>query len=135
MKTPLTLLLISSLGLSLGAFADDATPQRRPIPEEAIHACDGKAPGETVSFTSKNGRELSGTCTSRDGVLFAKPDWKHGGHDRHEHMRAFHDAAAKACEGKAAGDAVSISLPNGKTVDGQCQLVAVPTRMEEPAGQ
>jgi hypothetical protein len=43
-------------------------------PPEAISACSGKSAGDTVSFTLRDGKQVSGTCQMDNGVLAARPD-------------------------------------------------------------
>jgi hypothetical protein len=42
-------------------------------PPEAITACSGKAAGDTVSFTLRDGHQVSGKCQLENGVLAARP--------------------------------------------------------------
>jgi len=48
-------------------------------PPEAIAACKGKAEGTSVSFTSRSGETLTGTCQTTNGVLAARPAGGPGG--------------------------------------------------------
>lgn len=124
MNRTLIALLLCSANIAY-AQAEDG---RRQPPEAAIRACDGHAAGETVSFTGPRGDTESGVCEQIGQVLAAKPEFAAGrggpGGERHARMRA---AAKAACEGKAAGDSVSLSLPNGESRTATCQLMAVPT--------
>jgi hypothetical protein len=60
-------------------YADDppagAPPGGRPAgpPPEAVAACSGKAAGDEVSFTLRDGHQLSGKCQLENGVLAARP--------------------------------------------------------------
>lgn len=48
-------------------------------PKEAIDACAGKSAGETVSFSTPCGYEVSGTCREVSGALTAVPEgWPRG---------------------------------------------------------
>jgi hypothetical protein len=47
---------------------------RRVPPQEAIDACQGHAPGDSVSFSSPHGDTVQGVCRQRGGLLFAVPD-------------------------------------------------------------
>jgi hypothetical protein len=42
-------------------------------PPEAIAACSGKTAGDEVSFTLRDGHQLSGKCQLENGVLAARP--------------------------------------------------------------
>lgn len=61
------------------AHADNAPPSAPPggrpsgPPPEAITACSGKAAGDEVSFTLRDGHQLSGKCQLENGVLAARP--------------------------------------------------------------
>ncbi len=48
---------------------------QRPMgpPPEAVKACDGKSAGDSVSFTTRGGQTLSGTCREMNGSLAAMP--------------------------------------------------------------
>ncbi len=68
--------------LALAAQAQSAPPQggTPPAPPpEALNACEGKKAGETASFSGRDGRTLTGTCESRDGVLALRPNRPAGG--------------------------------------------------------
>lgn len=61
------------------AYADNAPSGAPPSgsppgpPPEAIAACSGKAAGDEVSFTLRDGHQLSGKCALENGVLAARP--------------------------------------------------------------
>lgn len=61
------------------ACADNAPPGAPPSgrpsgpPPEAITACSGKTAGDEVSFTLRDGHQLSGKCELENGVLAARP--------------------------------------------------------------
>ena len=61
------------------AYADDTPPSAPPggrpsgPPPEAIAACSGKAAGDEVSFTLRDGHQLTGKCELENGVLSARP--------------------------------------------------------------
>lgn len=137
MKPILCALLLSGLAIGYAQAEEQAATtaagKTRTPPEFLIRACDAHAAGESVSFTTPRGETATGVCTAKDGVLFAKPDWKRG--EGHRHMRAMHEAALKACEGKSAGEAVTLESPRGDTLKATCQLVAVPDHASraEPA--
>ncbi len=42
-------------------------------PPEAVAACNGKAEGDTVSFTGRRGETVTGTCQRIGSVLAARP--------------------------------------------------------------
>ncbi len=49
-------------------------------PPEAIAACSGKAVGQPTSFVGRRGDTIEATCqVSREGHLFARPDWRRDG--------------------------------------------------------
>ena len=68
------------------SFADPPTgsgpPPGQPPgpPPEAITACAGKTAGTVVSFTLRDGHQVSGTCETVNGVLAARPTGGPGGH-------------------------------------------------------
>jgi hypothetical protein len=43
--------------------------------------------------------------------------------------------AIKACEGKSVGAKVQFETRNGRTINGECKLIAVPERWAEGGGQ
>jgi hypothetical protein len=66
------------------AYADSNTggpPSGNPPgpPPEAVSACSGKSAGDTVTFTLRDGKQVSGTCQLENGVLAARPDHMQGG--------------------------------------------------------
>ena len=69
-----------SLVLQVAQAQADSTiggpPSGRPSgpPPEAISACSGKSAGDTVTFTLRDGKQLSGKCQLDNGVLAARPD-------------------------------------------------------------
>jgi len=74
------LLWAGALALALqAAHAADSTsggpPSGHPPgpPPEAISACSGKSAGDTVTFTLRDGKQVSGTCQLDNGVLAARP--------------------------------------------------------------
>lgn len=76
MTPRITLLALAGALACSSAFAEDGPPPgQRPNgpPPEAIAACNGKTAGATVSFTGRRGETISGTCTSENGVLAARP--------------------------------------------------------------
>jgi len=48
-------------------------------PPEAVAACAGKAVGTTASFTTPDGRTLSGACTQMGDVVAAAPPHRRRG--------------------------------------------------------
>lgn len=81
-----SLLFLAGLTLaSLAAQAQPAAPsgggsgQPPGPPPEAVQACVGKKAGDTASATGRDGRTLTGTCESRDGVLALRPSRPAGG--------------------------------------------------------
>lgn len=62
-----------------GQAAGDLGGRGHGPPEEAIDACAGKSAGETVSFVTPCGYEVSGTCREVSGALTAVPEgWARG---------------------------------------------------------
>jgi len=53
-------------------------------PPEAIQACKGKSEGTQVSFTLRDGRTVSGTCKTFNGVMAAMPAGGPGGPGDHK---------------------------------------------------
>jgi len=93
-------------------------------PPEALEACQGKSPGETVTLQSPHGHRISGTCREMaDGRLAAVPEGGPQGRRPGPPPDAF-----QACEGKRQGDTVQIQTPEGGVVTATCLLVAVPQR-------
>lgn len=43
-------------------------------PPEAIEACEGKSPGDSVSFSGRRGETLNATCEEVEGQLVAVPE-------------------------------------------------------------
>ena len=75
-NTLLGCLLAGTMQLAYGDNAPPgAPPGGRPSgpPPEAIAACSGKAAGDEVSFTLRDGHQLSGKCQLENGVLAARP--------------------------------------------------------------
>jgi hypothetical protein len=74
------ILWAGALSLVLQVAQADSTsggpPSGRPSgpPPEAVSACSGKSAGDTVSFTLRDGKQVSGTCQMDNGVLAARPD-------------------------------------------------------------
>ena len=48
-------------------------------PPEAVQACQGKKTGDSASFSGRDGRSMTGTCESVDGVLAVRPARGPGG--------------------------------------------------------
>jgi len=68
--------------LALAAHAQSAPPQGGTPPSpppEAVKACEGKKAGDTASFSGRDGRTLTGTCESQNGVLALRPNRPQGG--------------------------------------------------------
>lgn len=117
------------LGLAAASACARAETPAAPAPaaakSPAMAACEGKSPGEKVSFTGRDGGKVEATCT-----LMAVPadGWHHRG------MGGMHrppEAAWKACEGKKAGDEASFTRRDGSEAKGTCtamdgKLVAMP---------
>ena len=74
--------IVSAGLLALGAQAQSGPPPGGTPPgppPEAVKACEGKKAGDTASFSGRDGRTLTGTCESRDGVLALRPNRPQGG--------------------------------------------------------
>ena len=68
-----------ALAFAVNAYADDSSREgrgrgHRTPPPEAYAACEGKAAGDSASFTSPRGHNVTGTCQEMDGRLFLRPD-------------------------------------------------------------
>jgi hypothetical protein len=91
-------------------------------PPEALTACEGKSPGDTVQIQTPHGQTIDGTCKEMpDGKLVAVPQGGPQGRMPGPPPEAF-----QACEGKKVGEAVQIQTPRGDMVRATCRLVAVP---------
>ena len=103
-------------------------------PPEAYTACEDKEAGDTASFTSPHGDEISGTCEQRGDRLVLKPDnapGQRGGgqqssqggdqeNSRGNNQQGPPPEAYTACEGKSAGDEAELKSPQGDTKQGTC---------------
>ncbi|HEY8072542.1 MAG TPA: hypothetical protein VIF62_00485 [Labilithrix sp.] len=88
--------------------------RHRHIPKEAFDACTSKASGDACSLSFRS-RTINGSCANApEGApqqgLVCKPEG-----DR----SAMHQAALAACDGKASGDACTVTHENG-TASGSC---------------
>lgn len=107
-----------ALGQPLGA-GDRPGP-----PPEAVTACQGKYEGDAVQLQTRDGRTLDATCRRMRGDQWAAmPD-----RGPQAGWPSLSPEAAHACEGKHAGDTVSIQTPRGDTVPATCRLLAVPQK-------
>lgn len=85
-------------------------PGHRPIPKEAIDACNGKTAGETCSFTGRMDNTIEGTCRTpprAEGQVVCVPK---------PPQQAF-----DACKGKAEGDTCTFTGRRGMNVNGTCK--------------
>lgn len=73
-KLALFATVVSSALLSNYLYAKPPKGEHRKPPEEAITACVDKYEGDTVSFTTHHGHELTGVCTLMEEVLVAVPE-------------------------------------------------------------
>jgi hypothetical protein len=93
-------------------------------PPEALTACEGRSPGDTVQIQTPHGQTISGTCREMpDGKLAAVPQGGPQGRLPGPPPEAF-----RACEGKKVGETIQIQTPRGDTVTATCRLMAVPQR-------
>ena len=75
-NTLLGCILVGAMQL---AYADNSPPSAPPgghpsgPPPEAIAACSGKAAGDEVTFTLRDGHQLTGKCELENDVLAARP--------------------------------------------------------------
>lgn len=80
MKTinPLAYLAVLAISLSLSAHTlanqDQQGDGRRGPPPEAIKACSGMQSGDSVTFTTPRGDNLTATCQTIQGQLVAVPE-------------------------------------------------------------
>jgi hypothetical protein len=75
-KVMIGCILAGAVGMTCASESPAGGPQGgRPAgpPPEAIAACSGKAAGDEVSFTLRDGHQLSGKCQLENGVLAARP--------------------------------------------------------------
>lgn len=68
-----SMLVISSVGVQAQEGRGQGGGERRP-PLEAFEACADKAEGDSVTFETRRGDSLSGTCQMKDDALVAVPD-------------------------------------------------------------
>lgn len=136
MLKPLHIALLATLMAPL-AQADEGHEGRRPeLPAAAFEACAGKQAGDKASMNGPEGRSMSGVCRDIKGKLALMPEGGRGGPGGEG--RGFGPEAVKACEGKSAGDAASITGPEGRTLSGTCRerdgkLALMPDR--KPGGE
>jgi len=105
-----------ALALSGSARAgEDGGPPAPPA--EALQACASIQVGATCSFTSPDGRQVSGTCRNgpRGETAACMPDGLHHGH------RGPPPEALQACNGAQADASCSFTLPDGFQVSGTCR--------------
>lgn len=69
----LCLSLLLMTGLSWASENDQQRKKHGP-PAEAIEACSDKAEGDVVSFETRKGHTLEGTCELRHETLVAVPE-------------------------------------------------------------
>lgn len=67
------------IGAAAAASADPPDgggPQDHPPgpPPEAVNACKGKSEGDSVSFSFRDGHQVTGICHTDNGVLAARPN-------------------------------------------------------------
>ena len=112
------LLAVATAQVAQAQSADPASAPAgaRPMPQAAIDACKGKAEGDAVSFTGRQGNAVEGHCRSFNGALAAMPD-------RGLRNRLISPEASAACNGKAAGANVSYQDREGSTRNGVCTEV------------
>lgn len=93
-----------------GPNGDGKLKGPRPMPKEAIEACNGKTIGETCSFKGRKNDNVEGTCrtppqTEGQVVCVPKPP-----------QQAF-----DACKGKSEGDTCTFTGRENRTVNGMCK--------------
>lgn len=80
-KTAFFTLILTLSVVSMHALANQGKgPRHGKPPKEAIEACENKSEGEQVSFTTKRGHELSGTCKLMEEMMVAVPE----GHEKRQ---------------------------------------------------
>ena len=96
------------------AGADGSPPAP---PAEALQACSSIQVGATCSFTTHDGRQVSGICRSgpRGETAACMPAGPHHGHHGPP------PEALQACSGAQAGASCSFTLPDGLQVAGTCR--------------
>lgn len=70
----LILILVAMTTLSMSAIAQQRSERDRKPPKEAIEACQNKSEGDSVSFETRRGDTLSGTCQTINDSLVAVPE-------------------------------------------------------------
>jgi hypothetical protein len=74
-KVITVIVLATMLPLSACASSDNSDNQkRRKPPKVAFEACEGKAVGDSVTFTGRRGETLKATCKEMQGQLVAVPE-------------------------------------------------------------
>jgi hypothetical protein len=66
------LITLATTAAAQGQSSGGGGGQRRAPPPEAVAACNGKAAGDTVTFTGRRGT-MTGVCEEIGGVLAARP--------------------------------------------------------------
>lgn len=74
MKLGLISLVLISATISNNLYAKQDKGKHRKPPQEAIDACVDKTEGDVVTFTTRRGDEISGTCVTMKEILIAVPD-------------------------------------------------------------
>lgn len=72
-KTAFVILTLS-LGLSCIVNAKPQKGEHRHPPKEAVEACVDKSEGDSVSFTTPRGDDVTGICTTMEEQLVAVPE-------------------------------------------------------------
>ncbi len=67
-------LIAAIVMLSINANASNDSNKRPGPPPEAFAACKGKAVGDTVTFSGRNGEKVAAVCKEIQGKLVAAPD-------------------------------------------------------------
>lgn len=60
--------------ISTNAIASNDSGKRPGPPPEAFAACKGKAAGDSVTFSGRNGEQVEAVCKEIKGELVAAPD-------------------------------------------------------------
>lgn len=60
--------------VSINASASNDSNKRPGPPPEAFAACKGKAVGDTVTFSGRDGEQIEAVCKEIQGKLVAAPD-------------------------------------------------------------
>ncbi len=134
--------------------------QFREPPPQAYTDCQGKKDGDSITITTPEGNQVPATCTNSQKGVFARPEHPPGGNGQqgqnqqgqnqqgqNQNMNQqgnqqggqFREPPPQAytdCQGKKAGDSITITTPEGNQVPATCtnSQKGVFARPEHPPG-